>query len=507
MNALRCHNRFLQILCLVLAGLFILSACGKETPVDELTQPEETTAATEVPAGAISAPYTLLDAMNPFYMETLVNASLISLLFDPLFTLDSGFMPVPLTATSSENNGTALTVQLEDSLVFSDASPLTAADVVYSFEKAVGSPLYGESLKSIVSCAATGVSTVEFTLNSPDVNAVNLLTFPIVKAGTAETSTEVPIGAGRYVFVREDGRALLRANLRYAGGVPKIGTVRLREITESATLMHILNVGGIDCFYTDLSDGVAKRSYAGSNEVYLNELVFLGVNHMNGDLKNAEFRKAVSLSLSRSAIAANAFVSHARAALTPFNTSWELLSSLPAAGSTEADPAAADALLSRLGSGVGGVETRLTMLVSADADAFVKTAAGLIAEELSYVNITLDVLYPNADLFKQMLREGKFDLYLGQIRLTKNMDLSPFFSEYGAARYGMDLDAMDLDETYFEYKSGGRELETFLNSFAELMPFIPLCYRNGQFCYSRVIRSAIQSTEDRLFYNVEEWLV
>ncbi len=39
------------------------------------------------------------------------------------------------------------------------------------------------------------------------------------------------------------------------------------------------------------------------------------------------------------------------------------------------------------------------------------------------------------------------------------------------------------------------------------MPFIPLVYRNGQFCYSRVIRSAIQSTEDRLFYNVEEWVV
>ena len=507
MNALRSNKSLLRAVCLLLAALFVFASCGNDAAVDELTQPEEETTAYEPPAGAISVPYTKLDSLNPFMMESLVNASLVSLVYDSLFMLDGGFMPVPLIAADYTMTGAELHVQLDDSLVFSDASSLTAADVAYSFEKAKESPLWKESLSSVVSCAPAGSFAVDFTLRSADVNAVNLLTFPVVRDGTAEDDTVMPIGSGRYYYTVEDGRALLRCNLRYGGGVPRIGSVRLREVTESATLMHILNIGGIDCFYTDLSDGVAKRSYAGSNEVYLNELVFLGMNHANMNLANAEFRKALSLSVSRSAVAANAFVSHARAASTPFNTSWEMLSGFAEAGSGDADLSAADALLAGLGSGAGRSETHLLMLVNEEADAFVKSAANLIVEELSYVNVTVDLQTLSAGAFRLALMQGEFDLYIGDIKLTKNMDLSPFFSAYGAARWGIDLDAMSLDETYFDYKSGAKELSTFLDAFAEVMPFIPLVYRNGQFCYSRVIRSAIQSTEDRLFYNVEEWVV
>lgn len=507
LNAARWNQSILRALCLLLAAVLLLSSCAGGEPQEELREATETTTEFQPPTGAIAVPYTKLDALNPFFMESLVNASLVSLLYDPLFTLDGGFMPQPLIAKDFTANGAALDVRLRDTLTFSDGSPLSAADVVYSFEKAKEAPLYRESLKNFTACAEQSGYAVQFTLETPDVNAVNLLTFPIVKAGTAEAPETPPTGAGRYSYQVEDGRPLLRCNLRYGPVTPMIGSVRLREVTESATLMHILNVGGIDCFYTDLSDGVAKRSYAGSNEVYLNELVFLGVNHYGVYLKNAEFRRALSLALSRSAIVGNAFVNHARAAFTPFNTSWEVLSAYQTAETPDGDPNGADALLGKVGAGMGRNPVFLRLLVNEEADAFLKSAANLIVEELSYVNITVELTEKPAAEYRAALQSGDFDLYLGDIRLTKNMDLSPFFTPDGAASWGINLEGSDLPALWADYQSGAKELDVFLNRFNELMPFIPLVYRNGQFCYSRVIRSAIQSTEDRLYYNIEEWLV
>ena len=163
--------------------------------------------------------------------------------------------------------------------------------------------------------------------------------------------------------------------------------------------------------------------------------------------------------------------------------------------------------LGKLGAGMGRNEVFLRLLVNEEADAFLKSAANLIVEELSYVNITVELTVKPAAEYRAALQSGDFDLYLGDIRLTKNMDLSPFFTPDGAASWGIDLDGSDLPALWADYQSGAKELDVFLNRFNELMPFIPLVYRNGQFCYSRVIRSAIQSTEDRLYYNIEEWLV
>lgn len=85
------------------------------------------------------------------------------------------------------------------------------------------------------------------------------------------------------------------------------------------------------------------------------------------------------------------------------------------------------------------------------------------------------------------------------------MDLSPFFDTTGAAAYGMTNSLSRLDECYYEYLSGTAELDTFLKEFYEEMPFIPICYRNGQLSYSRNITSAVISTERNLYANIAEW--
>ena len=509
MNGLFYRKYARRFLSLALAALLlILSACrADETQETTTTAPEQVTEA-PLPQGTITVPYTGLDSLNPFFAKSLLNTSLISLVYDPLLYLDGGYSPVPCIAQDCRPGELTVSVTLKDGLVFSDSTALGAADVAYSFALAKEAPLYKASLENVEACTADSGFAVTFTLRSPDVNAVNLLTFPIVKNGTAESADDIPVGSGCFKYEFDELRPYLSYNLRHAGGIPEIGTVRLRPVNESATLMHLLNTGAIDCFYTDMSEGVAKRSYSGANEVYLNNLVFIGVNHKSPMLGFADVRKAISLAVSRISLAENAFVSHARAAVFPVNAAWDMLTGVkdPANAKFEADPDAADALLHTLGSGAGeGGEPLYYTLICEDGNAFMKAAAEQIAASLSLVNLNIEVLFLPHEEFTDALETGNFNLYLSEIKLTKNMDLSAFFTEGGAAAAGIDLESLDTDDVYFAYRSEQADLTAFLTSFDNSMPFIPLLFRNGQFCYSRSVKNGVEATEDRLYLNVADW--
>lgn len=483
-----------------------MCACGRQKPADgqDTTAPEEETAA---PAEeTLTLPYTSLDSVNPFYTASLLNASLIPLAYQSLYCLDSGFMPVRVLAAEETPTPDSVRVTLADDVVFSDGAPLTGADVVYSFEKAKASSLYGESLRNIESCTADGNYTLTFTLHTPDCNAVNLLTFPVVRADTAEDADRFPVGSGCFVFTADSLRLSLVQNARFAGARPRIGTVRLYDITDNTSLMHLLDTGEIDGFYTDLSEGVAKRSFSGASEIYLNNLVFLGFNYASYRLSSADVRRAVSLAVSRGSICANAFLGHARAAFFPMNTSWDALASLrfSAEQTGDADPAAADALLDTVGAGFSG-DTLSYRLICVDEGNFMPTAAALIAEQLESVNINLSVELLTEEAFRAALAAGDYDLYLSEIKLAKNMDLSPFFDAGGAASYGIDPGLLSVDGRYGLYRADRLELQTFLNDFYAEMPFVPLAFRNGQFCYSRGMNSGVEATEDNLFLNIADW--
>lgn len=498
----------MRLTALIAALALLLPACGRRQP-EPATVPEETLeTVTSAPRaeGSITLPYTSLASLNPFVTTSLLNTALIPLTAQSLYYLDAGFTPVPQLAASETVTPGSVRVTLAEGVTFSDGSPLTASDVTYSFEKAKSSPLYRAALANAASCEADGNYTVVFTWKTDDVNGLNLLTFPVVRRGTADGEDAFPVGSGAYVFRKDELRLSLQLNDRYGGTVPRITAIRLYDITDASSLMHLLDTGGIDCFYTDLSEGTAKRSFSGTTEIYLNNLVFLGVNHSSYRLSGADVRRALSLAVSRSGVCENAFLSHARAAFYPVNTSWDMLRGLQlsdeAAG--DADLNAADALLSGVGAGMDG-EALSLRLICADEGTFLPAAARQIADQLAGINVRVSVnLLPRAD-FEEALEKGEYDLYLSEIKLTKNMDLSPFFTAGGAAAWGMDLNALNVDEAYAQYRAGLLELRDFLDAFSASMPFIPLLFRNGQLCFSRSVKGGVEASEDNLFINEADW--
>ena len=391
-------------------------------------------------------------------------------------------------------------------LVFSDGGMLSATDVVYSFECAKKSEIYAPALSGISSCSEADDGSVVFKLKENDVNILSALIFPIVKNGTATSADFLPIGNGYYQYNQDGIRLSLKANLKYAGSLPEIGTVRLTDVKGNTSPENLVATNEIDFCYSDLSDANVTGVSTSSTGIYLNNLVYMGINHENVNLVLASFRQAISYALDRQIIAENAFRGYGRAAVVPFNTSWSGYSSALSSSSLSltADPQKTQELLSARGYGTDGIPMELT-LVCNEANAFIRNTANEIVSALKPFNINVTIQLLSSENLRKTVQAGLYDLYIAEIKISATMDLSEFFTVSGGASHGINFGNCTVDEAYFRYKSGEISLDDFIAYFNNDMPFIPLIYRNGRFLYTRKITSELTATEGFFFSDMHNW--
>ncbi|WP_438350681.1 ABC transporter substrate-binding protein [Paenibacillus sp. FA6] len=123
-------------------------------------------------------------------------------------------------ATSYEVNkeGMVWTVKLRDDVKFSDGQPLTAADVVFTFETATNNGSVVD-LNSMSKVEAVDEYTVRFTLKEPQSTFVNTIigTGIVPKHAYGKDYAENPIGSGPYQLVQWDKgqQLIIKANPEY----------------------------------------------------------------------------------------------------------------------------------------------------------------------------------------------------------------------------------------------------------------------------------------------------
>lgn len=79
--------------------------------------------------------------------------------------------------------------------------------------------------------------------------------------------------------------------------------------------------------------------------------------------------------------------------------------------------------------------TAVTLLVNQDDSRRVRVARS-VAKMLNEAGLKVTVTAQRSDSFLKALKNGEYDLYLGQTKLSANMDLSEFFKEKGSLCYG-----------------------------------------------------------------------
>ena len=99
---------------------------------------------------------------------------------------------------------------------------------------------------------------------------------------------------------------------------------------------------------------------------------------------------------------------------------------------------------------------------------------------------------------------GSFDLYLGEVKLSNNMSLLPFFEESGATQAGVNLEGA-LAAAYHQMLTGAVSLQDFLNSFQESPAFLPICLRKGVAARSRDVQGKLISYSGDVYANLQDW--
>lgn len=502
--------------------LFALTGCGKTQGKDG-EEGESSVQETTLPDGANGIQprlsYVKNDDLNPYKAESSVNLNLASLIYEGVFSVDSTYKINPAVGASCEYSDSACYVTLAAGK-FSDGTAITAQDVKYSFDLAKENDYYSPRLENITGCDIVG-NKISFLLETPDIYAAACLTFPVIKAGSdevkkAETDYDydydgdleeteekqetyiAPIGSGRYVPTEKVNGIYLVANKNKSGFNPTFTEIKLEDIKNAELMKTGIEVGNTIFCFDSLSSGSYSRINASLVNVPTNNLVYLGFNGEKEPFANADFRKALSLIIDRSAVASNAFQGHAVETVTPFNPAWSAFTSTKnglVADYKELLAPLADTLK----------ENEYSLLVNAD-NAFKKEAAELIVEQCKAAGINLRVRDIDAVTCREYLQQGEFDMYLGEMKLTADMDLLPLLYG-GSCSYGVTEEMQAVcAERYMKMRTGESSIMDFVNDFNTEMPFVPLCYRCAAALYTKYLTpgGAVCSDND-IFSNIESW--
>ena len=165
-------------------------------------------------------------SMDPQFHSLTPNIQFSETIFDPLVRTDANAKPVPCLAESWTVNGNVWLFKLRPNVKFSDGSPFTADDVVFTYARVPKVPNSPSSftlyLKSIDKVEAVDPLTLKITTKGPSpVLLANLSIVPIMSKKAASGAGPRRQDHGRIEPRRRPDRHRTRTNSCPGGAAPR----------------------------------------------------------------------------------------------------------------------------------------------------------------------------------------------------------------------------------------------------------------------------------------------
>jgi peptide/nickel transport system substrate-binding protein len=349
-----------KLLSLAVICIFILSACqGGSKP-----------AATILRVGWASEP----DTMNPLTTYSTEAQEIIQLVYDKLLGYDLALKAKPQLAKNFaySDDGKILTFTLRDNAKWHDGQPVTADDVVFTYNLIKDNEFgeYAQWLTHMTSIEATDPATVTLTFDLPQAFnpglSIPILPKHIWDGMTADDiekfANENPIGSGPFRFIEwQSGSSLtLERNPEFWGDAPKAEKITFVLYGNEDVMAQALKGGDVDIL-TEVSPTVwdGLKSAQNVKVVSLPSYSFhhIGFNvsedsksHGNPMLRDKVVRQALSYALDRNQLVELALAGHGRVgdSIIPVGiTDWYL--PIPADQQLDANPDKAKTMLDGAG--------------------------------------------------------------------------------------------------------------------------------------------------------------
>lgn len=422
------------------------------------TAPENMAPITEISQGltAFGLAYQLSYGLHPYRCVSLNNRVILSFLYEPLFAVDSSFSPVPVLAESYfvSDDGMTTTVTLKSGARFSDGAPVTAADAAYSINSAKDSDYYGNRLNCITSAVAQDDRTLVLTTRTAYGALPVLLDIPIIPVDQAEE--DVPLGSGPYVF--RDNTTLERNESWWQDTAPLVDFpfITLTHATTAADIRDNFEYENVNIVLSD-PNSAAYVNFHNDYELWTGNttiMQYIGYNLGSNVFSNYGLRGAITYAIDRETIVTENAGGFAQAAVLPAapqadcydvklaNTySYSLPKFYDRLESASVEDMDADGVLDLYVTSLGyAVSCSGTMIVCSSSYQRVQAATAVV-NALNELGFRLTLKSLDYDEYASALANGNFDLYYGEVRLSPNFDLSPFFRSGGSLSYGYLADS------------------------------------------------------------------
>ena len=224
---------------------------------------------------------------------------------------------VPVLASSYQwsNGDKTVTFALQPNVKFSNGDALTAADVVYSINRAIAPKStypYAALMGKVTSVTAPTASTVAVTLSAPNNEWLYQLAAysngVILDPKAVGSIATAPVGTGPYKVTSfvQNYSVSLAANSDYWGTKPALATVTFRYFTDSNAENSALESGQINVI-DDLSNPPDVKQFEGNSAYQIvhgptSGKIQLTLNNTAGPLSNVKVRQAISYAIDKQGI-------------------------------------------------------------------------------------------------------------------------------------------------------------------------------------------------------------
>jgi peptide/nickel transport system substrate-binding protein len=143
--------------------------------------------------------------------------------------------------------------------------------------------------------------------------------------------------------------------------------------------------------------------------------------------------------------------------------------------------------------------------------------ANLIKSQLFEVGIKININALSYKDYLSALKSGSFQLYLAEVKLNNNFDISPLVLYGGSCAYGITAEAAQSTEKtendvsteliISKYKNGQASIADVITTVNSQMPIIPICYRTGILFSNEKIENVDNSSYSDIYFSIESYSI
>ena len=419
--------------------VLIFIACGRERPQAgnaAVLPPDENT---PQDGGTLVRRLDVdITTVNPVLATSRYDRYVDNYLFTPLLYIDRDLQPVAGLATSWDvsDDGLVYRFELDKKATFSDGTPVTARDVLFTMAKivdpateAVSSAGAFEQL-DLSRSRAVDDHTVEIAFRTPlasqliRFNDVLVLPEHVYSTGDFRTSfNDRAVGSGPYVLVRrEPGReVVVQRRKEYWREKPHIDTVVFKVVNDHGTAFNALRQGEID--ETIVASDTWQREHTNPvlarnidfQRFYTLNYNYVAWNNRNKVLSDKRVRRAMAMCMPVESVIQDLYHGTARAMSGPFTPDeWAYNPNVPV---IRYDPEGAKRLLASAGwldqNGDGVLEKAGQplkfdlMIMTGSATA--KQLAQMLQSELAKIGVQVEIAMMDGAMAIQRIAAGNYE--------------------------------------------------------------------------------------------------